>query len=257
MDSKSEARSQSRPPLRICGYPGNAPEPLHLFRSDAPLKADPNFKAAKAGDTRAAIAVVRALVTPDFVENARRQFGEGVTFLPVHAMEASGMNKIPVALAGMLASLTNGTIASGGMIQSNKSGHTGADAMERLVSRVTFDGDVTVGARYVLVDDVTTMGGTLAELSDYVVAEGGEVAGAAVLVDASRPARLKPELRVVKELERRFADAIRGEFNIEPSALTASEAAYLINFKDEAQLRKRAATARIENARRANLRRGE
>jgi hypothetical protein len=37
--------------------------------------------------------------------------------------------------------------------------HTGADPMERMCLRPEFDGHVIAGGRYVLVDDVTSMGG--------------------------------------------------------------------------------------------------
>src|SRR5690554_4878207 len=47
--------------------------------------------------------------------------------------------------------------------------HTGADPMERLRLRPSFEGAVKSGAHYVLVDDVTSMGGTLAELANYLL----------------------------------------------------------------------------------------
>lgn len=243
------AFSRGRGEGRKTGYPSDAPEPVHVFRNDAPMKADPNYKAAKAGDVDAAIALVKAIVPDAIVAKAKEKFGADAVYLPVHAIEATGENAIPTTFAAMLAQRTGATLATG-IVQSNLAGHTGANAMERLVSGVTFTGDVVKSARYVLVDDVTTMGGTFADLSDYVTANGGKIIGSVVLVDASRNATIKPSPRTVRELERRYGNEIRSEFEVEPIALTASEADYLIGFKTADELANRAATARTENARR-------
>ncbi|MBU2856340.1 phosphoribosyltransferase [Acidithiobacillus ferrooxidans] len=59
------------------------------------------------------------------------------------------------------------------IVQSNRAYHTGAKPMERLLARAEFAGEVQPGKRYVLVDDVTTMGSTLADLASYIQAQGG------------------------------------------------------------------------------------
>jgi orotate phosphoribosyltransferase-like protein len=61
--------------------------------------------------------------------------------------------------------------------QANRVFHTGANAMERLLARAEFAGDIEHGRRYVQVDDVTTMGSTLADLASHIRSHGGEVAG--------------------------------------------------------------------------------
>jgi len=48
------------------------------------------------------------------------------------------------------------------------------------------------------------------------------------------------------EIERRYGNEVRELFGIDPKALTAAEAGYIINFKDADTLRNRAATAREE-----------
>lgn len=70
------------------------------------------------------------------------------------------------------------------IVQISRVFHTGADPMERMATRAEFEGLVTPGAPYVLVDDVTTMGGTLAELSNFIQINGGKVLGVVVLVNA-------------------------------------------------------------------------
>jgi orotate phosphoribosyltransferase len=57
--------------------------------------------------------------------------------------------------------------------------------MQRLIAPSEFAGAVEVGASYVLVDDVSTMGGTLADLANYLQENGGRVAGSVLLVNAA------------------------------------------------------------------------
>lgn len=70
--------------------------------------------------------------------------------------------------------------------------------------RPEFDGDVLQGKRYVLVDDVTNLGGTLAELANYIQSKGGIVHGVFVLVNAGRSKSLSPDKQTLKTLEARY-----------------------------------------------------
>lgn len=99
------------------------------------------------------------------------------------------------------------------------------------------------GQHYVLVDDVTTMGSTLADLASYIRSQGGEVAGSVTLVNAARGGTMTPASKTTLELEARHGDEIRKLFGIEPSALTASEAQYLLGFRTTDELRNRVAKA--------------
>src|SRR6185437_4489758 len=57
-----------------------------------------------------------------------------------------------------------------------------------------------------------------------------------------------PERRLIAQLERRHGDVIREIFEIEPAALTADEAQYLIGFRTADELRNRSSKARQETA---------
>jgi hypothetical protein len=143
------------------------------------------------------------------------------------------------------------------IVQRNKVYHTGADAMQRLIAPSEFTGTVEIGAQYVLVDDVSTMGGTLADLANYVLMNGGQVVGSVVLVNAARSGKVIPAPKTVELLERRFGDEIRATFGIEPTALTREEAQCLIGFRTADELRNRAAAAkqaRIERLRSKGIR---
>lgn len=174
--------------IRRFGFMGRVERPFSVQRGWAgPLREHPAYHAAKAGDPNAAVALVAGLV-PQPVLNEATRFGPGCTFVAPHAIEASGRTKIPQALAIYLAEET-GEAFDTEIIQSVRAFHTGASRMERLISRPEFDGPVTAGTRYVVVDDVTTSGSTLAELADHIHRGGGEVVGAVVIADASRTGR--------------------------------------------------------------------
>jgi hypothetical protein len=132
------------------------------------------------------------------------------------------------------------------IVEASRVFHTGAKAMERLLLRPQFDGPVTAGTAYVLVDDVICLGGTLAELADYIQAGGGQVAAVVTLVNAGRIKRLKPETLVIRLLREKFPDAIQHTFGIDPGALTANEASYLSGFRTADELRNRATKAAEE-----------
>jgi hypothetical protein len=220
---------------------------LSTFRNTNALKDHPAYKAAKGGDLKAAEKLVRDLVTDENIEAAKKSFGSGALFVWPHSSEVSGYNAIPSALAARYAQGTGGKLAPL-VIQVNHVFHTGANAMERLIARPAMEGEVTQGARYVVVDDVTTLGGTLSELANHVNINGGEVVGSVVLVDASRTQSLAPTAKQISEIERRFGDEVRELFEIEPAALTQAEATYILGFRDADSLRKRAAKAERERS---------
>lgn len=235
--------------MRILGIPIEAGELISLFRTDAPLKAHPAYRTAKAGDSAAAVALVAALA-PALREKVA-PFGPDALYVAPHAIEASGENAIPQTLAAYLAQ-SQGAADDVGIVQRNRVFHTGADAMQRLIAPSEFAGPVEIDRRYVLVDDVSTLGGTLADLAGYIRSSGGLVVGAVVLANASRSGKIHPDRALIRQLETRFPDEIRQLFGIELAALTAEEARYLIGFRTIDELRGRAlaaAQARIERLR--------
>jgi adenine/guanine phosphoribosyltransferase-like PRPP-binding protein len=234
--------------MRTLGFPADMGAPLFLFRDDAPLKAHAGYQAAKSGDPAAAVRLVMDLAEP-LVNKVKAAIESNVIFVAPHAREAPGDNAIPQVLARALASAT-GAEADRDIVQRTRVFHTGADPMERLNNRAHFDGPVRKGAGYVLVDDVMTMGGTLAELAHHLQSAGGMVAGLVVLVNAARSGLQTPAARVTALLERRHGDAIREIFQIDPAALTAEESQYLIGFRTVDELRNRSLTARQETDRR-------
>lgn len=122
--------------------------------------------------------------------------------------------------------------------------------MERMAARAQFEGRITPGAEYVLVDDVTSLGGTLAELANYIQVYSGIVTDVVVLVNAGRNFALAPDKKFVNLIKERFDDEFTEIFGIEPAALTANEAQYLAGFRSADELRNRLAAAEQEIDRR-------
>jgi hypothetical protein len=132
------------------------------------------------------------------------------------------------------------------IIQVTKVYHTGADPMERLALRPEFEGSVKVGGHYVLVDDVTSLGGTLAELAHYIQVNGGVVKDVVVIVNAGRNKSLRSDRKTLKILKERFANDIIEIFGIHVDALTANEAQYLVGFRSADEIRNRLLKAKEE-----------
>ena len=233
---------------RTFGFPAGT-QVLSLFRSDADLKAHPGYRLAKQGDEKAALDLVIDLAVPWLFANGQRFTDGNCIFVAPHAKEASGDNAIPQTLAAVCAAVFKGSVDSG-IVQTDRVFHTGANAMQRMATRASFEGEVIPGARYVLVDDVTNLGGTLAELSHFIQFHNGLVQDAVVLVNAGRNPALVPRSKDVRLIQERFQHEFVPIFNIEASALTSNEAGYLVDFKSVDAIRDRLAKAEQEIDRR-------
>jgi hypothetical protein len=229
---------------RTYPIPNQACHVHSLFHSDTHLKAHPFYKDAKAGSTSAAAEVVFDLGI-SWLQSLTEKLPSNAIFVAPFAVEMAGDNALPPILSGFLANLCKGQ-SDVSIVQKNKVYHTGADPMERMSMRAMFDGDVIVEGNYVLVDDVISMGGTLAELSNYIQYNGGKVLSIVSLVNAGRVKEMCPSKKVVNLLSRRFEHEIEDIFGIQPAALTANEANYLSGFRDANEIRNRLIKAREE-----------
>jgi hypothetical protein len=98
----------SSPNHRDSPIPELASIPIALSKTDATIKAPPSYKAAKAGSMQDAGQLLRDLAFRFIVDTGKR-FGPEVIFVAPHAIEASGENAIPQALAECMAVITGGT----------------------------------------------------------------------------------------------------------------------------------------------------
>ena len=239
----SEPNPLNADEARRCPLPEGI-ETFWIYDSDSALKVHAAYKWAKAGDSKSALTLILDLALTELFKHASR-FGKDSIFVAPFAREASGDNAIPQVLSEVLAVLCGAT-ADNEIVQVTKVYHTGADPMERLALRPVFDGPVQAGKKYILVDDVVSLGGTLAELAHYVQSKGGVVAGVVVMVNAGRQKPLVPNRKTVKTLKERFANEIIEIFGIHVEALTANEAQYLVGFRSADEIRNRLLKAKQE-----------
>mgnify|MGYP003629465854 CR=1 FL=1 len=228
---------------RIYGFPASARH-FHLYEHDSDIKRHPAYLSAKQGNDEAAFELVWSLAS-EFLYSLQGKFSQNIVYVSPFAREASGDNAIPPLLSTACASFIGGQ-AENDIVQVEKVYHTGADPMERMSLRPSFEGEVLPGQPYVLVDDVTNMGGTLAELANYILINGGTVEGSIVLCNAGRSHDFIPSKKAVQLLNERFGNEIKNIFGISTTALTANEANYLVGFKSADAIRNRLTKAEKE-----------
>ncbi len=234
--------------IRRHGFPIGMQEPIWCFSDDTTLKAHNEYQRAKAGNILSAVKLVEDLALP-FLLRIKNLLPSDACYVSPHAKEATGDNAIPQVLAQAAAMFSGGEVDTD-IVQISRVFHTGADPMERIATRAEFEGLVTPGKNHILVDDVTTMGGTLAELANYIQNQNGLITGVLVLVNAGRSKELRPNLKITKQIQHRNELKIKEILEICPGALTANEANYLIGFRTADEIRNRLAKARKETNRR-------
>jgi len=234
------------PPPRVPFDP-KFPNVIVQQPANSPIRlADhPDYEAAKAGDSEAAARVVVDSIDERAVEKVRQLIGERKPLIvPVHAEEAAGRNRLPVAYARELADRL-GLEGKLDIVQANRPHRTGADAASRLVNRAEFAGPVNAGREYFLVDDAVTQGGTLADLRSYIESQGGKVIGSSTLMGAPLSHILAPTRKTIAALREKLPGLEpwwRETFGHGFEALTESELHALHRFNSTDSVRDRLAT---------------
>lgn len=212
----------------------------------------PDYAAAKAGDVAAATRLAVDLVTPEMVAKVADALGGArPRVLPVAAEESSGRNKIPRAVAEVLAARL-GLETATGIVQANRAQRTGLDGLDRIFAPVDFAGTVEPGD-YLLVDDTLTQGGTFAALASHIREGGGNVSAVVALTGKQYSAKIQPSPETLASLRQKHGDLedqFRAATGYGFDALTESEARYFARFEPAERLRDRIA----EEGRRAGER---
>jgi len=224
-----------------------------IHRADeSVVKVHANYGAAKAGDIESAKALVSSFVNDSGIERLKRLIGGRFPELvPIHALEAAGVNEIPVALGHEL-SRRLGLRVNLSVAQVNSVGHTGASGFARLAHQARFDGEIERGSLYLVVDDFVGQGGTLANLIGYITSEGGVVIGATVLTGKPYSAMLEPSRGNLEALRRKHGKDLEDwwiqEFGFDFDCLTRSEAHYLERTADAHTVRSRLIEAGLKGS---------
>lgn len=143
----------------------------------ADVKASYYQAAKRGGNMIAARDFVKASIDKRLIQKLREEFDQfNPIICPVSAIKEKGevSNLIPQAFASEVAVLTGWRIELN-ILQINRTKHTGANVIDRLMRQPRFNGKVEPGANYFLVDDLMALGGTLANLYGHIVSGGGNV----------------------------------------------------------------------------------
>lgn len=205
------------------------------------LNNHPDYAAANGGDLEAALRIADDMVDDAMVEKVRTAAGNAELVVPVVSVEASGRNKIPRAVAEVLAEKL-GVSAATEIAQVNSPKRTAMDGLSRLLSPPVFDGPVQPGAAYVLVDDALTQGGTFAALASHIIDNGGTVSGVVALTGKQYSVKLAPSPELLSQVRERFQsveDDFRAATGYGFDALTESEARYLAKHDNAQSVRDR------------------
>ena len=202
-----------------------------IHASESAVKQHPAYKAAKSGNDEAAadlifdtFSIEKTLALEALAADRRP------TLVSAHAFEREGVNAIPEVFADQLGKVLGWPVDTG-VVQVNVVSHTGAKGFWRLARQAEFEGPVTPGCDYVLVDDFVGMGGTLANLKGYIESQGGRVLAAVSLTGKPHSAKLAPTAQRLHELRMKHGTELEnwwiGRFAHSFDALTESEARYL------------------------------
>jgi hypothetical protein len=209
------------------------------------------FEAAKSGNLEAALSLARELLDGDATSSLQDLLGHTrPILLAVTALEVSGFNAIPDAMADILAARLNWPLSAGEIVQNNRVGHTLARAFNRLVTPAAFEGPVRVGASYVLVDDHVGLGGTLANLKGYIESKGGRVLAMTTLTESRQARQIALQEEVLSVLRNGHGEELeqlwQEQFGHGLECLTNVEGAVLCREPTVDAIRGRLAQATVE-----------
>ena len=212
------------------------------------LSNEPEYQAAKGGNEIAAITLVKRILTDATVAAVRELIGaDKPRLVPVLAVEEAGHNKLPLAIAEILADRL-GLDVELNITQKEQVSRTGTKADHRLAFTPTFQGKVQPGQKYFLIDDTLTMGGTIASLRGYIENRGGKVLGAAVMTAHPGAVDLAVKPAMLAAIQKKHGIAMNAywqeTFGYGIDQLTQGEAGHLRASASVDALRDRIAAAR-------------
>lgn len=214
----------------------------------------PDFSAAKAGDMDAAFRLVLDLF--DF-QNARKELkyladhfwddGNPPILAAVSALEPTGFNAIPDAMAEFILDCVDVDADPGEIRQINKVGHTKSGGWHRFVTQAEFEGEIQKGRSYILVDDHIGFGGTLANLRGFIEQNGGQVIVMTTLTETSGAKRIALQKTTLNMLFSKHGEELeqfwKEIFGYGLECLTELEASYLCRQPSIDRIRGRLAEA--------------
>ena len=217
-----------------------------IHAAESAVKKHPLYPAAKGGEVAAAEGLLLETISLNAIVALCEMIGrEQVRLLPVHALEAEGLNVIPRVMAHIIGGMLALPIETG-VLQINRVQHTGASGYQRLASPALFDGDVKP-EKYLLIDDFIGQGGTLANLKGFLESRGAAVPGATTLTGKAYSAKLNLTEETLQNLRGKYGTELEewwlATFGYGFERLTESEARYLLRADDAHTITTRIAAA--------------
>jgi orotate phosphoribosyltransferase-like protein len=159
------------------------------------LRAHPAYQQAKLGDPDSALQVASKFV------KATKVSLDFDVIVPVVQTDARKHNGIPAAAAFILGDRLNKQVIDN-VFQTNEVSHTAASSSGRLLGQPSFAGVVPPGARALILDDVVTLGSTLANLRGWIQHCGATVVASTCLAAGFGATKLIPPASIREELDR-------------------------------------------------------
>jgi len=228
-------------------YPWQNFPPLIIHAEEPDVKKHTSYTAAKAGDPTSAFDLVSQMVSDTCITQLYQLYSaQNPVLVSAHAVEASGVNAIPQAMAEYLGNKLHWPVEFS-IVQTNVVGHTGADGFSRLARQAEFDGSVSKHTCYILVDDFIGQGGTLANLRGFLLHNGAQVIAGTVLTGKPYSANLSSDEQQIIHLREKHGTELESwwsnHFGFGYDCLTRSEARYLLNTPAAERIRNKIAQA--------------
>jgi AcrR family transcriptional regulator len=200
------------------------------------LKRCEGYTAAKEhGDIAAADAIVKKCVGSNILQAIKTKYPDSI-LLPV----INRTNARPLAFCiniGLPVCLTVRCL--------NEQKRRNLQAIQRIIYKPVFSGEITAGRSYILVDDVITQGGTISSLMQFVSQAGGMVSAVLSLASAKGSQRIAPTKEILDKLNRHFGNELPiffeecGLGTDVMEQLTHSEILYLLKFSSVDNIRRK------------------
>lgn len=216
-------------------------------------RSHPDFEAAKNGDFDAALRLVDTLVKDERIKRIAEEF-PNAHIVYNHRMHGKRINMIPAAYAAKFSAA--GMKVEHDIIAITDVSHTNASDIARISKRMRYEGNVTQGADYILLDDFITSGAELRDMRDYIQSKGGNVVAMTTLGHGSygKLSDIRINEQCIESLKQNgITDKELRKYGIASAigCLTLSEGAKLVRLVNS---RAKAAAARISQGMSAAVR---
>lgn len=211
------------------------------------LKSHALYQPAKGErDMSSAIRLLDDLVTKETVERLKslsKSHGVVPTLIAPAAQVGDSNNVLAVGYAQWLGHELDWPVEER-VFQTKAFAKDRSDAWTRIANPSTFYGEIDKDRPYVIVDDVITMGGTLADLRAFILGKGGSVIGMSAIASRSghdTPIHLGQALQTQLErfYGRDFEKFCKELVGFSHTCLTRAEGAKFLGCSGHVELRKK------------------